>query len=434
METASQQEEEVFDADWEAEDEAAVPSPANATSSKAEREDLSNTARTNDVQMQQPEATTAEEDNAEALQCMDAADGMQSPSQVRYRPLSASDFQAVLRERIRKVVAQKAGPSFEERAAASAARRRQEAKKEESEQKEKLKEIVLRAKSRPSESPTRTRTDAPEPIESRVKLRLRAGRETARAYAQQVADIQHRMATREPLFRVEAVQSATQELRHQQELRRKQLREEEREQWRHLKGLKESVLQRPLLLEQEKNRDWVEQRSAEALQRGIITETAQGPLDLKIQRALVSFQSSDWGKQVESLKEKLESRPKLHEIHLTPRKREAEEYRKSPILLKIEAELMEKVALRSQQQKREEQRQWQALRQCVERGGMKSPLLGSHKVSLEGRRRLSEVAAKKREDLEAVQREQWAKIRMLKARGAARSQSATSLSRPSTAP
>merc|ERR1712014_513880 len=61
--------------------------------------------------------------------------------------------------------------------------------------------------------------------------------------------LKYKMEMREPLFRLEKVEAAFQEMQKRQADRRQQLKEEETQQWEHLRSLEENAAKRPLLIE-----------------------------------------------------------------------------------------------------------------------------------------------------------------------------------------
>jgi hypothetical protein len=233
------------------------------------------------------------------------------------RSASSSDgIKSRIRTQVRGIVTARTGPSFEERVNAAAKVFREKAAETQKEQEKAIAAAVNKGRSKPPEAPVRSRKDAPESIESRAERGLKEVTKATRAHWAEVAKLKDKMANREPLFRLEAVAAAVKELKERQEARRLELEEDERQRWEFIGSLKERVLERPLVLESFER----EPLKPVDLRRMATPAPVPVGIEKKIQNATSksSFKDSDWAKQVEVIRARQDSRPKLHEIKYTP--------------------------------------------------------------------------------------------------------------------
>lgn len=154
-----------------------------------------------------------------------------------------------MNNRIRKVMKERTGPSFEERVAVRAAKLSKETREIENVQAKTIEAAVSRARARPTESPVRPKHLTPPSIEEMGKQHAQTRRENESRYAQDHAARKNRMDTREPLFRLSAVAAAFDMQEQRKKDHRKELTEDENRRWDHLQELQEHVLDRPLLME-----------------------------------------------------------------------------------------------------------------------------------------------------------------------------------------
>lgn len=210
----------------------------------------------------------------------------------------------------------KAGPSFEERVSRAAADFRSRARATETEQRQILAEAVGRAKARPMESQPRPKSEEPESVEERTKRGRRKLALEQAEYARQAEETLHRMRTREPLFKVSEVNKCVDDLKQRQKERKKELQDDERQRWEALKSLQFSVLNRPLLVEAYERPPKPLVHRAKA-----IYTPPEDPLDKKIRNAMSSksFSESGWCADVAAIKDRQNARPKLHEIPYPPK-------------------------------------------------------------------------------------------------------------------
>lgn len=230
------------------------------------------------------------------------------------------EFQAKLHSKMKAVMRESTGPSFEERIQVAAERKRKDALSTEREQKKVLEDAVRRARERPMACPFRTKEETPESIESRTVRGLKDLRERNKEYAKHGEELKQRMAAREPLFKVSEVNAAFEEIKRKQAERRRQLQKEEREQWAHLRTLQESVFARPLMLEDGGHKTKHERKPTE--ERLVPSFERPSWLDKKIKSAMTNkeFIDSQWGGEVNSIRERANNRPKLWEISYPPKK------------------------------------------------------------------------------------------------------------------
>jgi len=220
--------------------------------------------------------------------------------------------------RIKQVLREATGPSFEERIAAASANFRRQALETERKQTQIIEDAKMRAKQQPSASAVRPKELVPPSVEERAEEHARVIRENTRKYASESAARTHRMKTREPLFRVSEVQAAFEQQRQRQAERRKQLADEEARQWQHIAELQDRVVHRPLLVEDYQRP--VHSRTVPNL-RLIPEHTKDTPLQSKVHKAISrsSFQESDWGQEVLAIRDRQNKRPGLHEISYPPK-------------------------------------------------------------------------------------------------------------------
>eukprot|EP00928_Gymnodinium_smaydae_P030532 TRINITY_DN22681_c1_g4_i1.p1 TRINITY_DN22681_c1_g4~~TRINITY_DN22681_c1_g4_i1.p1 ORF type:complete len:371 (+),score=111.51 TRINITY_DN22681_c1_g4_i1:71-1114(+) len=336
--------------------------------------------------------------------------------------MSEVEFKSALHCRLRSTVKEMAGPSFDERVAAAASRMRRAAKEQETEQRRRLEEAMERARRRPNESAARAKE--PESIEERTARGKQRLEKQESEYRRTMQDLRQRMAEREPIFRTEDVSAAFEELQQRQLARKQQLQEEEDQNWEHLRGIKQGVLERPLLVEAARPHDWALRRAEDARRRAAPL-VREGPLDDKIRRAVSdpSFKESEWARTVQEIRDRMDARPKLHEISYPKKEIQPEVCEPhNPLLEKIEADLSEIVAVKREQMTRDERKQRRMLQELKEKGEQSAPLLGTHRIQRgPNYRPLREVTEAKREELAKTTREQWRKIRELQAAGRSRS-------------
>lgn len=158
-------------------------------------------------------------------------------------------IQKRMNDRIRKVMKERTGPSFEERVAERAAIFRAKAEATEASQLKKIEEALARARVKPCESPLRSKDLTPPSIEEMGKQHARTRRENEKRYERLAAERKNRMDTREPLFRLSEVSAAFEMQQRRQAEHRQRLQEEENRRWEHLAELQQRVIDRPLLME-----------------------------------------------------------------------------------------------------------------------------------------------------------------------------------------
>lgn len=264
---------------------------------------------------------------AQAGQATDTAAGAKSAAGAATSRLGKTggdaDFKAELKatmhSKIKQVIRERTGPSFEERIELAAANFRKQARETEQGQLQIIEAAKQRARLRPCESPVRAKELVPPSFEERGREHARAIRENAARYAKEHAERVHRMKTREPLFKVSEVKAAFEMQRQRQLERRRQLTEEERQRWQHLQELQMKVVERPLVLE-----DYARPEHSRSVPnvRLIPNHTKETPLQAKIGKSISQtwFTDSAWGKEVSSIRERQDNRPRLHEIPYPPKR------------------------------------------------------------------------------------------------------------------
>merc|ERR1719378_1007325 len=106
----------------------------------------------------------------------------------------------------------------------------------EAEQRKILAAAVEKGMSRPTSAPIRPAAESPNQL-AILQERQRNMKELESQYAQDLSRLKDKMDRREPLFRLEKVEAAFEEMRKRQAGRRQQLTEEEHQQWEHLRSL-----------------------------------------------------------------------------------------------------------------------------------------------------------------------------------------------------
>eukprot|EP00930_Biecheleria_cincta_P029178 TRINITY_DN20304_c0_g1_i2.p1 TRINITY_DN20304_c0_g1~~TRINITY_DN20304_c0_g1_i2.p1 ORF type:complete len:285 (+),score=37.50 TRINITY_DN20304_c0_g1_i2:53-856(+) len=148
--------------------------------------------------------------------------------------------------------------------------------------------------------------------------------------------------------------------------------ESERRQRDILRSIQDSVLERPLLMD---DQSFVDERRLQrrARSHATLSSTASQPPS----RANLPewFVQSQWAQSLVDMQKKLDQRTPLHKLCYPPKIEVKDEPKRSQLLENIEADLMEKVRVRREEMAENERKQWDELRRLRERGRAKSPLL-----------------------------------------------------------
>jgi len=227
-------------------------------------------------------------------------------------------FNKELTKSIQQTIKQRSGPSFEARVAVRSEKFRREAKATVLSQTRVIDAAVARAKAKPCESALRSKELTPPSIEDWAKEHASTRAENEARFAQDDAERRHRMNTREPLFRVSEVQAAFEMQAKRQIENKRRLREDEKERWAFLASMQERVIDRPLLVEKfEKDRHTKSNPDI----RLIPNHAKPVAMNENIRKCVSQpwFTDSAWGKEVSSLRARMDARPKLHEIAYPPK-------------------------------------------------------------------------------------------------------------------
>lgn len=229
-------------------------------------------------------------------------------------PRSPEEIKKAIRHKVRGIVTSRSGASFEERSALSAAKFRAQAAVISRRQKDLIEEAVRRGRAQPNSSVLRDRTMEPESVGDRVARGVKDVRRQTQEYWGELAGLRQKMATREPLYKLEEVAAAELMLKERQVQRKRELREDEEQRWKMIRGIQEKVIDRPLAMEEFRRK---EHSAGPAY---AVPEEPFG-IDKKIQIAIAkrSFQESSWRQEVQSIHERADNRPKLHEIKYPPK-------------------------------------------------------------------------------------------------------------------
>jgi len=227
-------------------------------------------------------------------------------------------FQAKMTKTIQKTIKARSGPSFEERVAVRAKKFQQEAKATEAAQTQLIEAAVARAKAKPMDSAFRSKEDAPPSIEDWGRVHAEVRAENEARYAEVDAARKHRMKTREPLFRVSEVEAAFEMQRQRAKERKRQLTQDEKDRWAMLNSMQERVIDRPLLVEKyDKDRGTKSNPDIRLIPNHAQPMAMQQTINKCVSQKW--FKESAWGKEVAGLRERMDARPKLHEISYPPK-------------------------------------------------------------------------------------------------------------------
>lgn len=227
-------------------------------------------------------------------------------------------FQGKLQHHIKQTIKERSGPSFEERIAIRSAKFRKEAKETEVQQLKVIEDAVAKAWTHPCESPFREKELEPRSIESWYKEHAETRLEMETRYAELAAESQARRDAREPLFKVSEVEAVFEMQRQRQLANQKRLRDDEAKNWAELQNMQHEVIDRPLLVE---NYERTVHTKKEIEPRLIPNHTKRPQMEQNILKAVScpDFKDSAWGKELDSLRSRLDVRPKLHEIAYPPK-------------------------------------------------------------------------------------------------------------------
>jgi len=242
----------------------------------------------------------------------------EEPEEKDNDPNWKAKFQAKMTKRIQQTIKERSGPSFEERVQVRASKFRKEAKATRDTQLKVIEAAITRAKARPTESPFRTKEETPPSIEEWAKKHKQTRADNEAMYAEEYAQRKYRMDTREPLFRVSEVQAAFEMQNKRQLENKRKLRKMEQDRWNMLQSMQQRVVHRPLLVEHFERP--VHAKSEPEL-RLIPNHTKPMNKDISIKKCVSQpwFLESAWGKEVATFKERMDNRPKLHEIAYPPK-------------------------------------------------------------------------------------------------------------------
>mmetsp|Transcript_130056 Transcript_130056/g.277789 ORF Transcript_130056/g.277789 Transcript_130056/m.277789 type:complete len:193 (+) Transcript_130056:333-911(+) len=147
-------------------------------------------------------------------------------------------------------------------------------------------------------------------------------------YAVQLERLKDKMDKREPLFKLDEVRAAFDMQKKRQEERKKQLAEEERMRWEHLRSVESNACKRPLLIEDAQYRPprptaTQSTPDASAALKSAAHSVMRGGMacDARISDAMSQrwFTQSKWAEEVREIKERAANRQKLHECDYPPK-------------------------------------------------------------------------------------------------------------------
>lgn len=234
-----------------------------------------------------------------------------------------------LRRRIEITVKQRTGPSFDERITKAVAERAKKAAAEEAEQRKKLAAAIEKGRERKNESEVRPATAAPKQSNVLVLERQQAMKEREALYQEKMDALKDKMDRREPLFKLEDVADAFADLKRRKEENKRKIQKEEAETWAHIRDVYQDAHRRPLLVEDylgrppPKAKSTVSSSAPELPDRphsAPFGRAQEYESDKRIKAEISKkwFRKSQWGHKVREIKEKADSRQKLHEISYPP--------------------------------------------------------------------------------------------------------------------
>lgn len=199
----------------------------------------------------------------------------------------------------------------------------------EGEAKKVLQDSIEKGRSRATSCPIRSSNESPNQ-QAMLRKRQKEMKDKEMEYREKLDQLRDKMEKREPLFRLSEVNAAFNMQRERMAERKRQLTQDEHDRWEHLRSLEESAASRPLLIEDgafhSKQKKTTTSASApaiggeaNAIDKSMTTTVFGGreeyEKDVKIREAVSQkwFTQSDWAKQVQGIKDKVNSRPKLHE-------------------------------------------------------------------------------------------------------------------------
>jgi len=223
-----------------------------------------------------------------------------------------------INSRIKSVLSECTGASFKDRANAASKEYRKRTKLVEDHQKRLIEEALARAKAKPTNSPFRDKSLTPASMEERYRVNSELRKEKERAFAQEAAETKQRLDTRKPIFDLSEVEAAFKECKRRQVAHRKELREDEERQWEHIRHLQQKVIDRPLLVENYHRPEHM--RSLPEL-RLVPNHSKETVMETQILNGVEhkDFLESAWGKEVESIRERQNSRTPLSKIAYPPK-------------------------------------------------------------------------------------------------------------------
>jgi len=237
-----------------------------------------------------------------------------------------------LHSRVGSTVRTRAGPSWDERLEVSVKAFQAKARVVENEAKKTLQDSIEKGRSRATSCPIRSDADTPNQ-QAMLQQRKKKMKDLELEYKGQLEHLRDKMEKREPLFRLSEVNAAFAMQKDRMQERKRQMNADEHERWEHLRSMEEKAAGRPLLIEDSSYRAPKKTPAASASMGALDSASPidksvtinphavfggreEYEKDVRIREAVSQkwFTQSDWGKQVQGIKDKVNSRQKLHEI------------------------------------------------------------------------------------------------------------------------
>lgn len=231
--------------------------------------------------------------------------------------------------RVGNTVRNRAGPSWDERMAVSVKAFKAKATVVEGEAKKTLQDSIEKGRSRATSCPIRSSSETPNQ-NAMLQQRKKKMKELEMEYKETLDHLKDKMEKREPLFRLSEVNAAFAMQRERMLERKRAMTQDEHERWEHLRSMEQNAASRPLLIEDSSYRAPKKtpastsvpgeasaiDKSMDLNPHAVFGGREEYEKDKMIREAVSQrwFTESDWGKQVQGIKDKVNARQKLHEV------------------------------------------------------------------------------------------------------------------------
>jgi hypothetical protein len=234
-----------------------------------------------------------------------------------------------LHSRLKVTIKQRTGPSFEERIQKAVVERSKKAAEMEAEQRKKLQHAIEKGREHGGQAmQARPASAAPKQSAQLVLERQQRMKEQEAQYQEHLDALKDKMDRREPLFKLEEVAAAFDDMKKRKTERRRMLAKQEADTWAHIRDVYQDAHRRPLLVEDYLGKPPPKKMDAGSASAPDLGDPLMGKSGYASDRRLSAeisknwFKQTDWGKKVQQIKEKADNRQKLHEIQYPPKGRD----------------------------------------------------------------------------------------------------------------